>query len=359
MNTGQLIETIDLLLGAEEQSNFQAALDGLINSLGQLVQQPQNAGFQKAVSQAMATLAKAGESLGEIFNAAQKIRIVEIGGKRFFIDSLEAEIEEVITRNGIAPAAARDHTSKLAVERRQYLNILQELKERLNSIGIIPTGPAPGEAEVGFTLPREIFQNQLDGLLRELRHIRLALRIFSESATGSYEAATVKQISTSAPLLFFGLHPKTIAMIALTVEWTLSKWKKIEEIRKLRAETAKINSEVLEDISERFENAIKKFVNDAISERADELATGKPEDFKLSVTNVLTWLFASIERGMTIEVRYMPPPAGSADQEPDAAKEKKQAFDTIKKTVPELVFPPPSSDPVLRLEEPQKRDNEY
>ena len=91
--------------------------------------------------------------------------------------------------------------------------------------------------EIGITIPRKLFDNNLDGLIAELKEIRFILRAFSEVSTGSVEPVILRQISTTDPLFFLGMPAETIAAVGAAVTWVLSTWRQIEEIRNVRAET--------------------------------------------------------------------------------------------------------------------------
>jgi hypothetical protein len=90
--------------------------------------------------------------------------------------------------------------------------------------------------------------------------VKNIIRAFSEAATGSVEPIEVRQISTSDPLFFFGMAPKTIAMIGAAVTWALSTWKQAEEIRNIRAETEKIPAFKDDPIEKLFAYKIKQQV---------------------------------------------------------------------------------------------------
>ena len=76
----------------------------------------------------------------------------------------------------------------------------------------------PGEAEIGFRLPRQLFEDNLDGLIGELPEIRFIVRAFSEASTGSAEPIIVKQIPTTEPIFFFGMSVSTVVAVGKAVQ---------------------------------------------------------------------------------------------------------------------------------------------
>ena len=214
-------------------------------------------------------------------------------------------------------------------------------------VAIEPPAATEGTAEIGFLIPRNLFQNELGPLLKELGVINRILRAFSEAATGASQPIVVRDISTTDPLFFFGLDPVTIATLGGVVAWALSQWKKVEEIRKLRSETQKNNLFVEDEIKAFFDSKIESMIKKAVEDKVQEIVSNLSGTPRLNEQrNDLRWalesLLARIERGMTVEVRVLPP------KESDGGPQAK-AFADIKQAIPQLVFPTPETTPVLRL----------
>jgi hypothetical protein len=125
----------------------------------------------------------------------------------------------------------------------------------MNAIGLTKEVISPGEAEVGFLIPRSFFKNQLDLLVKELNTINNIIRIFSEVVSdGGAEQVEVKQISTTDPQFFFGLSPFTVAAIGISAKWAVGLWGEAEKIRKIRAETKQLNHHRLKPVGSRKPN---------------------------------------------------------------------------------------------------------
>lgn len=152
------------------------------------------------------------------------------------MSDIAAEVDRLIRDNPMTPQVALNAITNLVARRQEYLENLQELKRRLEQLGIQGSQIEPGQAEIGILLPRELFQNHLEELIGELRVLNRVIRAFSEVATGAAEPIEVHQISTSDPVFFFGLSATTIAIFGKAVKWALDTWKQVEDIRKVRAE---------------------------------------------------------------------------------------------------------------------------
>jgi hypothetical protein len=208
-----------------------------------------------------------------------------------------------------------------------------------------------------------MFKNHLENLISELGTINRIIRIFSEIATGKPEPVEVDEISTSNPIFFFGLDPATIAMIGASVSWVLATWKQVEDIRKVRAETAKLNPFTPDEIEKFFGTKIKESVKSEVEKQAEKLLEtisdngGRRNELRNGLEWALDSLLARVERGMTVEIRLLPPPVAA---EEGKTPEVPAAFQDLQQIVPQLLFPSAKGEPVLKLppaEPPKRKDD--
>jgi hypothetical protein len=74
---------------------------------------------------------------------------------------------------------------------------------------------------------------------------------------------------------------------------------------------------------------------------------GRIEEQREHLKRALDWLLSRIERGVTIQVRFLPPPATSSreGEPPDIPQE----FKTLQTIAPQLVFPKMEGPPIFQL----------
>jgi hypothetical protein len=311
---------------------------------------------QIAVANSMAELQLVMQNMRARFAPSQFEYLEQIGAKKFFIEDLYNEIGDLIKANPLTPAITHQYVSSLNAERNSYIDSLIQLSARLSALGIKTSIPDPGTSEVGFKIPRKLFDGNLDGLISELREIRFIMRSFSEVATASVEPIVLKQISTTDPLFTFIANVATVSLVARAVSWALDTWKTVEEIRKLRAETSKLKIEQETDILRILDSSIINTVEKAIKEKVagmiPDASDGRPREMQSHLKLALDSLFARIERGMIVEVRFVPPPPeeGMVSAAADSA-----AFASLAETTPRLVFPVSAGEPVLPLPRPGDR----
>jgi hypothetical protein len=260
--------------------------------------------------------------------------------------------------NAMTPNVVFNQANQLASQRVAYLEQVARTGTGLDALNIKIRTLQPGEAEIAFLLPRELFNNRLDGLVKELSDLNLILGLFSEAATGASEPVEVHQISTSDPNFFFGMNPVTIACIGGAVTWALNTLKQILEIRKMYQDAKRL--ELGSDIEKLINDKINEKVNAAVEQKVHEIVANiKAGPRKHELENGLTWglksILAHVERGMTVEVRLVPPATALAPAEEGDGKdeERRAAFDQLSAISKELSFPPPLESPILELPVPE------
>ncbi|MFC7700908.1 hypothetical protein ACFQX9_30030 [Bradyrhizobium sp. GCM10028915] len=348
MNADRLLELSDFLIGLDRELEVQSGLEKLVRDLDQVISNPGHAPSQTQFAQAFEQFRLTWAAMASWFSPTQVKLISEIRGAPFFIDDVPSQLDEIVRGNSITPAVVRSEIETFRTQREQYLTTLISLRDSLKHVGIETYKLDADTAEIGLLLPRDLFDNELGGLVKELRTINRIMRAFSEAALGKPEPVEVHQISTSDPIFFFGLDPATIALLAGAVTWALKTWKDVEEIRKIRTETQKVKSFSKEEIEEIFDSKIQKEVRIAIDQKVDEIipakdGAGRHHEQRSDMAWALESILGRIERGMTVELRFLPPKEG----EPIA--EQAASFETLKATVPQLQFPEPDKIPVLAL----------
>lgn len=236
MNAEKILTYIGWLLSDEKENKIQDALTSLNQQLSNLVSSPQEPTYQKGVADGLSHLKNQLSELMDTYDAVQWRGVASIGAMPFFSTELFDGIRNTIIENSMTPTVAQTYVAEIVTRRANYLEDLEQTRRGLRALSIKPDH-MEDEAEIGFQIPRPIFHNNLDGLVDELRAIRRIIRAFSELANGSAEEIHVRQISTSDPIFYFGLGALTISQIGGAVTWALERWKQVEDIRKVRAET--------------------------------------------------------------------------------------------------------------------------
>ena len=364
MNAARLKEIVEFLLSQENQSRIQKRLNAVSQQLSNLASNPQQSEAQTQFANALSELDKAMVQTIDNIQPAQAKLIEEIGGSPFFLENLATTIAKWTAENPIAPAVTQKKVADLTARRAEFIETITQLRDRLTKLNIQTAVLDSGTAEIGFLLPRELFHNHLDELIKELGVLNKIMRAFTEIATGTISPIEVRQISTSDPLFFFGLDATTIAMIGGVVTWALMQWKMVEDIRKLRSEAKKNSVFTEKEIKGFFDAKIQESIDKGIDHKVNELLRSSKDKLdgprQSEKKNELAWalrsILARVERGMTVEIRFLPP-ATTTQEEGDQEPREKNDFGELSQIVPQLVFPSAEQSPVLELPPPEPQQS--
>lgn len=357
MNTSRLRELVDLLLDREKQQAIQQILNELNQALSQLISQPQNANFQTQFAQTVDKLNAATQALRASFEPAQIPLLQEIGADKYFIYDFAEDLANSIRANPLTPAVTQQKLSEFLTQRQSYLDLITRLHDSLEALSIRKSTLQPGDAEIGFLLPRSLFNNRLDPLIKELRDILRIIRAFSEVTLGVIEEVEVRDISTTDPMFFLHFNPTVIAAIGGAVAWALNTWRQVEEIRRVRAETRKSNVLTEKEATDVFDKKINEKIETAIDAKVNELAKdddkpGRAKEQRIDLKWALESIMAHVERGMIVEVRFVSPPAKAAvEGEPETGRVS-DPFKSLGEVAPQLTFPKMEGPPILKLPQP-------
>jgi hypothetical protein len=283
---------------------------------------------------------------------ANKDHFEQIGAAPFFSGDLTGALRKAVNENAMTPAVAASSARQVRDDRQAFIQTLERLRDGLAGVGIEPDDLNDGEADISFLIPRELFDNQLNGLSKEFAVIDRIVRIFSEAATGRPEQATLKSLSTTDPVVTLGVTIATIAMIGRSITWLLETWKKTLEIRELRNKSKEIG--LTDKELKVFDDKIKGLVDKAVADRVSQVLTVSELDSarKNELAKGLDWslrsLLSRIERGMSVEIRMIPRYPSDPD-EGDGEGTESAHYSDIEEITNELVFPKPSGEPVLAL----------
>jgi hypothetical protein len=172
MNAERIKELADFLLQTDQKLKLQQRLEALRDALINLTSQPGEATYQTAVVSTMADLSKAvANQLEGQLTPARTEALREIGAGPYFSKAMTESIQVMLAENSVTPAAVRDAVTQLAEKRTAFLENLRKTQAGLLALGVQSEPLSPGEADLGFLLPRDLFKNSLSGFSKELTEI--------------------------------------------------------------------------------------------------------------------------------------------------------------------------------------------
>ncbi|MEG3146793.1 hypothetical protein U1839_19245 [Sphingomonas sp. RT2P30] len=347
MNLGVAIEVITYALELEKAGRIQDRLQEVLNAIGGMASNPQDPSQQTALASNLEALDVSISKVTADLSPAEHERLRLLGARNFFDRSLYEQIVASVNSNPTTPAVARDFIQEIVNSRNGLLDDLRATKALSERLAWATDVNHDKIAELGFTIPRNIFENRFDNFIKELEFLKRFVSSVYETLGEDGSDIEVSSLSTTDPLILLGVSFFVAKRVGQTVTWALSSWKSVEEIREIRSRAAGLKSFSEAEIGKIFDGKIKDQISAEIKAEAARLVSGMKEkerknELESAFNIYLRQLLERIERGMTVEIRLLQAPEGKED----ATEEEKAAFSSISET---LSFPKPSGDPVLAL----------
>jgi hypothetical protein len=333
VNAERLKGILEFLLKIDSQHGIQSKINTLLEAINQLSSNPTNQTVQQSSAAALAVLEASVASMLASVSPAQQRAIVEIKAFPFFSQDMVSEISHAFAKNGMTPAVVQQQVQTLHQGRENYLNTLRTAVQALKTVGVETEALQPGQAEIGFMLPRELFHNELDGFQRELRTLNSIIRTFYEVTNVTPGPIEVRQIFTSDPIIFLGIDITVMAHVGHAVKWCVDTLKATMEIKKIidMARAAKFEQPVVQVLEDQIQQQIEKCVKDKVDEILKDYNGPEPRKRELEnpLTTSLEQILQRVERGMTVEIRLIPPVAKPDDpaRPPRRRKHSKTSID--------------------------------
>ncbi|WP_155986404.1 hypothetical protein [Novosphingobium resinovorum] len=282
-------------------------------------------------------------------------RLEEIRSDVDFDQSVIKKIDDLVADNPLTPAVIRDAVQKMYDKRVSEFQKYEALRDNLKYYGFEDDGNDPDKGQVGFKIPRDIFSNNFSGLIHELNFLKKLVRLVSEAEGENPEDIEVGSISTTDPVFWLIVAYGVAKSMGKLTDWALSTWKSVEEIRQIRAQTAQLKSFDPDEVEKIFGPKIEAQIKSAIEDKSAELASSvKPAARKNEISNGLNLslreFLARVERGLTVDIRYLPPPQTADDADGDLASKTEDRLQEIQAVASALEFRRPAGEPILRLE---------
>lgn len=249
--------------GSRICEKFQEMLSALQGQIGQ----PGSPQFQNLVasrrSEIQQLLRRASSNQ---FSPSWKQIVYELGGQGLIGMELEERLQGIFERNQITLPTAIQELAQIQQALNAFRAGMTETATGMDKLGIGAEDLLPGESEVGVTIPRRVFDNDLAELPKELGELRFILMTFMELTTGKSGPLPINTISSSDLSVFVHIAPPVAAAIAVAAERIINAYKQVLEIRIKRAELQKLG------VPAEKLTALEEHANSAVGEAAEQLA---------------------------------------------------------------------------------------
>jgi hypothetical protein len=296
----------------------------------------------------------------DAFTPAWRQILKEMGGENLFGRNLKARVQQILAENQMTPLVAYQQLQKIYETLNTFEESLDRLVAALEHFHVGSETLAPGEAEIALLVPRAEVDDKLNEFREELDNLEFVLNTFSEVATGHQEDLKIRTISSSALMVFLAASPGFAAMLAKAIDFIVSQYKMILEIKKLQAEIERlelpdeISEKTKEHANRRMEAEIEKFTVEIMKEYKVK-DDGRKNELRTAVKISLDMIANRIDRGFNFEVRIEPPET-LEEEEPEADGKVRKAVETIQAAAVNMQYMKLEGPPILAL--PEKIDED-
>jgi hypothetical protein len=183
MTIEKFYETLQFIDELNSSLKLQTHLEAIRETLNSLVSAPAHPQHQSSLASALTVFTEAANELRNLLTPSQMSSIAELGGEEFFDSSIAEKVKDAISTNAMTPSVARDFVQDLASRREQYLSKIKRTLTGLTDLGVSSRRLEPGDADLAFLIPRDLFKNELGLLAKELIFINRAMTLPLESVS--------------------------------------------------------------------------------------------------------------------------------------------------------------------------------
>lgn len=338
---------------------FVPKFQNVINTLQQVIAQPQQPQHQTNLSNQLKALKEAlSNSLVNSLSPAWYQVLVELEIDDVLGNKLYERIDTVLSKNQITPAKAKEELNEFFNKLNTKITGFTNTVNGLETIGIGYDELEEGECEIGVLIPREYIKNDLGKFGDEIKELTFIFNNYSELITGEKQSFQIRNLSTSEPLITIATITTIAAGVAKTIGWLIDNYKKLLEIKKLRAELKKqgLSEDSLQGISDHSNGFMEKAIEKIILEIAKEYNGNGDKNRKNELLNgvriSLNKIANRIDRGFNFEIRIEP--INKSESEGEEEVEESKEFKEINEASKNLQFIKLEGQPILKLSEKKK-----
>ena len=354
MNVEKLNSIISLLLDDYKRNQVVQLMTNVTNTLQNAINQPQQPQHQTNLRNQLNSLyTNLEKSKVNEFSPAYNNILVELKIDDLFGNQLSDTVKEVFSRNSITPAIAKQELDKLLARVNELNTGLTNTNSGLNSLKIEKDSLKPGECEIGVLIPRNYIDNELGQFADEIKELNFIFNNYAELITGKKQTFQLRQLSTSDPLITIGTVTVIAAGVAKTIGWLIDNYKKLLEIKRLRAELKKqgLSDETLQGITDHSNSFMETAIDEIVIKIGKEYNSaedGRKNELLNGVRISLNKIANRIDHGFNFEVRIEIPKKKADEKESE--KESKE-ITAIKTASESLQFIKTEGEPILSLPE--------
>lgn len=340
-------------------------LNHLVNSIQQIVNNPNDSNQQTNLANRLKNLQKALEdSKINEFSPAWRQMLDELGGTEILGLNLWETINETFQKNQITPAVALKTTKELQQRLIAFYGGIDAILNGFNTLQLKEDELEPNHSEIGFLIPRSFIGNDLETLGEEIHEITLILNSLTELISGKKQSYQIRNLSSSDPLITISSETLNwVLAFAIAVDWLLNKYKTLLEIRKLRSDLKEkgLTDQELKGVEDHANKHMKKAIDEIVvqidNNYADIKDTGRRNELKNGLTIGFNKLVNRIDKGYNIEIRISKPDIPQEEEKQSKEDKAKLAiYNQVLDISHNIEFNKVDGESILSLSESQQKE---
>jgi hypothetical protein len=342
MNVERMHAVAKRLANDLQRTNLPELVAQLHSALTNAVNSPQDANQQNQVATLRAQVEAALEaSEVDTFSPLEVQVLREWGVTHLLGAELRDALDQAFVGNQITLATASEQLGEFVQPLSELNQQLGSLLESLGWFKIESEDLEPGQFEIDILIPRSAVRNELGALGDEFKQLQALLLPFVELATASRPAIEVQTIGSSDFTVFLMAAPAAAACVAKAVEKVLDVYKKIVDIRLVKAQIEGLDLDAggnavaaAAEPLEQYANSmmateVGRIAAEVVAEFAHtDLPNGRPNELEVEVSRSLLQIAGRIDDSYNISVRTGPLPLGSSEDE-EGGEDSSQVEDEV------------------------------
>lgn len=297
---------------------------------------------------------------------SQKAFLDSISATDFIGDGLVIRLENIIETNLSVPGQAITEVQKHVENTINFFGQAKTIKETLEGMRIFCDFTRENEYEVGILFPSDLFNNNLEGLQKEIVKLNRHMKTFGLLAANDASSPTIRAVSNDTLDVFLNALPDVANCIVDAIKDIVLLYLAILQIKKYRIELKekKVPAKVLAPIEmyekERVSEDLEKIADKLIKEYGKKTEKTKDPEIRIALIGALNYLIRRLDQGVDFEVtpptEFAEPKEGATEKAVEDQQKKKEDALKLRERAAVIRELPPREKPVLCLSEPDDQE---
>lgn len=315
MNTERLHNLLHIIKNDFDKLDIISLSQNFVNTFTQNIQQPAPPHSQNFTT-AKANLQNAlSECYSNNFVPSQYKMLQKIGGDKCIGIGLLEEFEKIMNENILTPGDAVQKVGEHLKRLNKFFAAVQNALTSFETLGIEFEYTKDSEYEIGFLLPCKLFNNDLEGLQKEVNLINRHMKSIGEIAGQDTSSPQIRSFSSGSLEVFLNALPDVAQCIGECIEKITLLYLAILQIRKHRVELKK------EKVPQKDLDPIEKYEKQRVKQEIEKLTENRENELKGHLRKAIEFFANRIDKGVDIEVA--PPELLLSDEESEENTDKK------------------------------------